>query len=257
MKVSRPDSDDQVCGFRFPLPPFRETNPKAWFNQLESIFSLHGVNSDSVKFHCVVAALPPQVVDDLDDILELPEHQKSYDELKAVVLKRFGISDHARVTQLLNETELGDRKPSQLLHKMQALAKPLAVGDSFLKEMWLRCLPRDMRNPLYANDAPLPQLADIADRIWESNAQISQVQSTSSTEVAELRAQVSALTNRLEKLTQSGSNRRNRPSSRSPPRSRSKSPPRSSYCWYHERFGHQARSCRPPCSFKRNMQGNG
>ncbi|CAH8568857.1 unnamed protein product, partial [Dicrocoelium dendriticum] len=107
---------------------------------------------------------------------------------------------------------------------MQALSKPLSVGDSLLKEMWLRRLPRDIRNPLYANDAPLSQLADIADRIWESNAQISQVQSTSSTEVAELRAQVAALANRLEKLTHSGSNRRNRSSSRSPPRSRSKSP---------------------------------
>ncbi|CAH8595324.1 unnamed protein product [Dicrocoelium dendriticum] len=257
MKVIHPDSDDQVSGFRFPIPPFRETNPKAWFNQLEAILLLHGVKSDSVKFHCVVAALPPQVVDQLDDILELPECQKSYEELKAVVLKRFGISDHARVAQLLNETELSDQKPSHLLHKMQALSKPLSVGDSFLKEMWLRRLPRDIRNPLYANDAPVSQLADIADRIWESNAQISQIQSTSSTEVAELRVQVAALANRLEKLTQSGSNRRNRSSSRSPPRSRSKSPPKSSYCWYHERFGHQARSCRPPCSFKRNTQGNG
>ncbi|CAH8517939.1 unnamed protein product [Dicrocoelium dendriticum] len=116
MKVIHSPSDDQVSAFRFPIPPFRNTNPKAWFNQLESIFSLHGVHSDSVKFHCVIAALPPQVVDDLDDILELPEYQKSYHELKAVVLKRFGISDHARVTQLLNETELGDRKSSQLLH---------------------------------------------------------------------------------------------------------------------------------------------
>ncbi|CAH8611450.1 unnamed protein product [Dicrocoelium dendriticum] len=104
MKVVHPASDDQVNGFRFPIPSFRETNPKAWFNQLESIFSLHGVKSDRVKFHCVVAALPPQVFDDLDDIFELPDGQKSYDELTVVVLKRFGVSDHARVTQLLNET---------------------------------------------------------------------------------------------------------------------------------------------------------
>lgn len=57
-------------------------------------------------------ALPPSIEDDLDDILDLPDEQKIYEVVKAVVLKRTSLSDRQRFMKLLNEAKLDSFKPS-------------------------------------------------------------------------------------------------------------------------------------------------
>ncbi|CAH8483752.1 unnamed protein product [Dicrocoelium dendriticum] len=260
METDRVDSDVQIGTVTLPIAPFRETNPKSWFGQLESQFSLRGIRSEKTKFHLVVSALPLNVIDDIDDILDLPDDRKTYDAVKTAVLRRTGLSDRQRVTKLLNETDLGDLKPSQLLRKMQSLAKPTSIDDSFLREMWLQRLPREMLHILCASeDAPLSKLADTADRIWESYGQVSQVQTKPDNDIATLKSQMATLTRQFADFSASRHNRCkcSRSRSRSRSKSPSRSPNRNGYCWYHERFGQQAKSCRPPCSFKRQQQGNG
>ncbi|CAH8437786.1 unnamed protein product [Dicrocoelium dendriticum] len=220
MDTCHPVLDGKVEHVTIATPPFHESNLKHWFVQLEALFELRGIRSEILKYLHVVSALSPHVTDDIDDILELPAERKTYEEIKAAILKRTGLSDRQRITKLLSETELGDLKPSQLLRKMQSLVKPDMVDDTFLKEMRLRRLPCEMCNILYANaGASLTLMADIADQIWESYGQISQVRSMPKDDIA-------ALTKKFADFTISGNSCRCRSSNRQRP-SRSKSPPKS------------------------------
>lgn len=263
-KVDKPstDGDASVNAIIVPFAPFREGNPKAWFAQLESTFALRKISSQFTRYHYVVAALPSVVLEEVEDILGSPDSDKPYDHLKEAVIKRVGLSDRQRIAQLLSETELGDRKPSQLLRTMQRLAGNTQLEEAFLKEMWLQRLPRDMQNILSANPlATLAQSADTADRIWETyGKQVFQVTTQSQDALSVLSERVTDLTQQFHVFSMSLPRSRSR--SRSLPRSR----PRESHvpmanvdpnhCWYHQRFGVRARTCRSPCSFTKKNQGN-
>ena len=78
------------------------------------------------------------------------------------------------------------------------------------------------------------------------------------TEVEKLRADIAALRVEVANLSRSRSRSRShsRGRSHSNTRGRSASPNRSGLCYYHERFGSDARKCRQPCSFS-PPSGNG
>ncbi|KAA3672061.1 uncharacterized protein DEA37_0008076 [Paragonimus westermani] len=196
-------SDALVSALAVPFAPFRGNNPKSWFAQLEAPFALQQFTSKLTRFHHVVAGLPSHVTDEVDDVLELPDSTKPYEQLKAAVSKRVGLSDRQRISQLLSATELGDRKPSQLLRHMQRLAGRTHIEEALLREMWLQRLPKDIQNVLSANpSATLSTLAEVADRIGETyGAAVSQLASNSQGAIATLTAQIATLTKQLLALT--------------------------------------------------------
>jgi len=67
--------------------------------------------------------------------------------------------------------ELGDRKPTQLLHHLQQLAgdMPGFNNGSFICELLLQCLPSNVRMVLAStwDDTPIEELAQLADKIIE------------------------------------------------------------------------------------------
>lgn len=169
---------------------------------------MRNIRSEKHQFYHVISSLPLHVIDDLDDIIDLPDDQRTYETVKTSVLKRTGLSGSQRVTKLLSETHLGDLKPPQLLRKMQSLAKPSTIDGSLLQELWLRRLPKEMCNSLHANaDAKLSQLAEVADRIWETYGHVSHVQSASTQEVTQLATIVAELVKRMENMPHTSSSR--------------------------------------------------
>ncbi|KAH8035846.1 hypothetical protein HPB51_010533 [Rhipicephalus microplus] len=115
------------------LPPFWPNSPSTWFLQVEAHFRLRQITSQQTRHWHLVSCLPPDVADDLADILASPHPSHPYDTLKAAIISRKSESEHSRLQQLIMATELGDRRPSQLLRRMrQLLGGPSAPQEEKL-----------------------------------------------------------------------------------------------------------------------------
>ncbi|KAM7310669.1 hypothetical protein ISCGN_007577 [Ixodes scapularis] len=109
-------------------------------------------------------------------------------------------STTSRLQRLLTTEELGDQRPSQLLHRMRQLLGEQAsdVNNSILRKLFLQRLPQGVRMVLApANDMSLNSLAEMADRVAEyaapTLAALTEPQS-STTAIQELQAKVDQLT---------------------------------------------------------------
>nr|XP_037290685.1 zinc finger protein 182-like [Rhipicephalus microplus] len=91
------------------------------FSQIEACFELRRITSQKSKYLNVVSALPSDIADVADDVLASTTSEKPYDELKSTVLKRLEVSKQSRLQQLLSHEELGDQRPSHILHRMRQL----------------------------------------------------------------------------------------------------------------------------------------
>lgn len=140
-------------------------------------------------------------------------------------------------------------------------------GD-FIRTIWTSRLPSNLQT-IIASQASLPlhELADLADRVHDiaPASPLVAAASTSRTEsaldmmarqIAELTKQVSALTAEVD---------RSRPRYRQSNQQRSRTPSRRSQsnyrkfpqCWYHHKFGNQAKKCIRPCDYQSENERGG
>jgi hypothetical protein len=243
-----------VAALSLRLPPYWPSDPEVWFAQVEAQFSTRGITAQRTKFEYIVASLSPEYATEVRDLILHPPDTRPYDSLREQLVKRTAASDQRRLQQLLHSEELGDRKPSQLLRRMQQLLgdSAAATDSSFVRGLFIQRLPANVRMVLAsaAASTSLEDLAHLADRIVEAAPpQLASLrddpsQSSPTPEVEQLRAEVKRLADKVATLsTQERPSRR-----RSLTPRRSPSPARTMLCWYHEKFGDAARKCRPPCS---------
>ncbi len=252
------DSPPAISAVHLKLPPFWPADPEVWFAQVEAQFTTKGIRATAQKarFDHIVASLSPEYAIEVRDLILKPPADHAYDTLKAQLIKRTAASEQRKLQQLFTAEELGDRKPTQLLRRMQQLLGDkggIADGnDSFLRELFLQRLPANVRMVLASADTSL-SLAELADKVME--VVTTTVAATSlpppSTEVAQLRQEVTRLAELVQSLTTHPPHPRSRNSSRnrrspSPARPRQASDP--SLCWYHQKFGDAALKCREPCT---------
>jgi len=170
---------------------------------------------------------------------------------------------------------MGDDKPTVFLQRIRNLAGG-QCNDNVLRSLFMEQLPEHVRGILAISQLDdLATLAAQADRIAEvMHPQVSVMRQTSAGDVAlpsgatasggdnvdalagpnrdiiELRRAVDALTKRFERAFQGRSRSRDRSSRRV--RGRSATPHRSEesrICYYHRRFGNNARNCKQPCTW--------
>ena len=256
------------------LPPFWPTDPVVWFAQVEAQFVTRNITAQPTKYAYIISALPPDIAQEIRDILINPPTTNQYDTLKRELIQRTTASEQKRLHQLLSTEELGDRKPSQVLRKMRQLLGDQQLDEGILRQLFMQRLPMNVQLILAptAGTLPVDQVATMADKILEvpTPASISAINplapsSTShSTEVADLRCQVNQLTSQVESLVsqlQLQSHARGRSKSRSSfsPRNSYPAAQPPQYCWYHRRYGNRARNCTQPCSFQPSLPapGNG
>ncbi|KAH8034914.1 hypothetical protein HPB51_003201 [Rhipicephalus microplus] len=142
------------------MPPFWPHSPSTWFMQVEAHLCLRKI----ARLSC----LPPDVADDLADILASPHLSPLLRQLNADTISRKSGSEHSRLQHLITATELGDHCPSQLLRRMrQLLGGPSAPQkEKLLRGLFLQRLPRSMVPVLAATgDVPVDTLAEMADRV--------------------------------------------------------------------------------------------
>lgn len=255
---------------RIKLQPFWPTNPSVWFAQAEAQFNIFNITSDSTKFSHVISALPTEICEPIMPLILNPPKTEKYAKLKEALIARHALSTERRLEKLLEKAELGDRKPSEVYFSMKSLAGE-AFDNKLVETLWFRKLPRVIYVSLTAmGEKDINDLLPVADKIYEittpSVSTISNTEPSSSgdTELSEAVAAMKQFSERLysveSKLAKLNLNR-SRSSfsnyrSKSPyRRPRSHSRKRSNdnrFCYYHNKFGSNARKCYKPCSFRSN-----
>ena len=256
----------RVATVSIKLPPFWPSDPQIWFAQVEAQFATRGITAQRTMFDYIIANLSPEYATEIRDLILRPPGENPYDKVKEQLIKRTAASEQRRLQQLFSTEELGDRKPTQLLRRLQQLVgdTPGLPDGTFLRELFLQRLPANVRMVLAStrDGTPIEDLAQLADKIVEvavppSVSNVSAPVQTS--EIQQLRTEIASLTKvvqSLRKHRRSRSNsfsRRRSPSPAGQPRPPSEN---SDLCWYHYKFGDSALKCKPPCSKSGNDQAS-
>ena len=255
-----------VAAVSLKLPPFWPTDPTVWFAQVEAQFSTRGIISQKTRFEYIISSLSPEFAVEVRDLLLQPPAENPYNKLKQELVKRTAASEQRKLQQLISGEELGDRKPTQLLRRMQQLLGDHIpeINNTFLRELFLQRLPPNVRMVLAStgDSMDLNQLADIADKVMEvavpTVATISEDRRDRNSEVQQLKAEVSRLADLVASLTREHRPRRSRSRSlsrsrqprNSTPKEEDSAPTDKMLCWYHHKFGEAAKHCRQPCSWE-------
>ena len=189
-----------IAAVSIKLPPFWPADPHVWFAQVEAQFATRHITVQKTMFNYVVASLSPEFATEVRDLILSPPEDDPYDVLKAQLVRRTAASEQHCLQQLFHAEELGDRKPSQLLRRLQQLL----LGDathrfdtSFLRELFLQRLPSNVRMVLASsgNSISLDQLAQLADQIMDvATPTVASVAAPqSSPELEQLRSEVAQL----------------------------------------------------------------
>jgi hypothetical protein len=159
----------------FPQPP---SNTTGWFALLEKQFALlekqfaiAKITDDDVKFVTLAKCLEGRYIQEIEGILANPPATGCYEKLKHTMIRTLADSDRVRVKKLVENEEMGDRKPSQFYRDLKSLASP-STPDDFLLSLWRARLPASIRQVLAAvDDSDLERLLRQADRIAEEFGQ--------------------------------------------------------------------------------------
>lgn len=255
------------------IPEFWTDQPRVWFIRTEATLAPQKLGDHS-KFDIVVSKLSKEVIAQLSDFLSKPPETEKFKAIKEKLLTLFEDSKTRQIEKLIGEMDLGEQKPSQLLHRMKDLARD-KIPDDTLRVLWQGHLPSTVRAVLSVSDTKdLDKLASIADNVTDATrpAHVSSIsnqnQQQSTSDTALIMAEIAKLSVRLMDLERGRP--RNRTFGRGRNFSTSRSRTRSSsfrrrtpespnwLCVYHHRFRARAKKCEQPCAWKpqRNEKPN-
>lgn len=240
------------------VPPFWKGDPTIWFAQVEAQFDLAGITNDTTKYNHIVCAVDTEILTQVSDIIQSPPTEGKYQTLKSRLTELYTDSNEKKLRKLLSELELGDKKPSMLLHEMQRLGGS-ALSTQLLQTLWLQRLPVTTQSCLTVSNGTLEELAKLADKVAEIEIQRTVV-STVSDSTAEL---LKTLINEVSELKiynqrsrdqvrQGGHRSRNTSKFRTKSRTRSRGrwvQGDNGFCYYHDNFGVKAKKCVEPCKY--------
>lgn len=286
--INNNSSQDHIYAVHLNLPQFAPDAPEMWFAIAEADFTANRIKNDNQKYSQTLKAIPMNISKQLWDIISNPPQQDKYQTLKTAILTRFSDSRQMQLHKLLKGMTLADKRPSQLLREMRELARD-ALTDEVLHQLWKERLPawvhphltmsenlslngiaefadRLVLNtnsyPIYTVDAvnlPHPtsvsqlenQLRDIQLTLKACQKDINVLQTSQEHtqkqlyEIKQLQQQrcsnTQQQTQQYEQYEQHSYGHR--------PRKRSVTPNRNGYCYYHNRWGNDARQCVQPCKF--------
>ena len=191
------------------LPPYWPADPQIWFAQVEAQFATHGINSQQTKFDYIVSSLAPGITTEVQDLILQPPGDTPYNKLKEQLIKRTAALEQKRLQQLFHAEELGDRKPSQFLRRMQQLLgdKARETNNTFLRELFLQRLPPNVQIVLTStpDTGNLDNLAQLANKIIGVAIPASAIAAVSTTsELEHLHKEVTELKSMLQALQSLG-----------------------------------------------------
>ncbi|XP_062889690.1 uncharacterized protein LOC134338085 [Mobula hypostoma] len=217
------------------LPSFWTLRPHLWFEQAEAQFHIRQITSESARYYYVLSSLDQETAAQVEEFIQSPPEDGKYTAFKALLIRTFGLSRRERARRLMHLDGLGDRPPSALMNKMLALAeghKPcLMFEQAFLEQ-----LPEDICLLLSDADFSNPrEVAARADVLWNARKE----RGASVAQITKPRAQRQTRPGPAAEPTKPGDGSEE---------------PNEQWCFYHQRWGTEARRCRPPCKFPGNAR---
>ena len=200
-----------ISAISLKIPPFWPSDPEVWFAQVEATFTTRGISVQKTKFNHVIASLSPEVAVEIRDLILKPPTDHPFDVLRRELIQRTAKSEQHKLQQLFTAEQLGDRKPTQLLRRMEQLmgGHATSTDSAFLRELFLQRLPSQLRMVLASADdsVSLAQLAQLADKILKvavpSSVASVETPSSLASDVEQLHAQVSELQETIKNLRRS------------------------------------------------------
>ena len=236
------------------IPPFMMKNVRAWFLLCDAQFAIASITSSFTKSSHIIANLPADVVSRLTGwIFEQPDRSRiHYNDLQEKLLQIYDLSVIERARCLLDfpSSGLGDRNPSQLAEEMRMLSiKADGTRVDLLAELFLRTIPKSVRDQMANTEGlSVEDLGLKAEAIWR--------QTTASRPVS-----TSICSSEPQCLSDTVSSIKGEPfipfkqkTSRDTKGKQFRSPQLNDrgFCYYHEKFGNNARACAPGCCFAKN-----
>lgn len=268
----------------FPFTPPFTKNIHTWLTHTEATWV--GLNiTDDAKFQAIVRALPSDVYATIAPAIATSTTGRRYNDLKTALTAAFGQTTRQQL-QALEGVQSEGRRPSELLRHMLRLNADAGnpLSEQLLRMRHTKLMPHSVQMLLLSRpNTSLQEYGELADTLTEAafdhvNAAPASPRNNHHNDSSPLTAQpppgtttlllqrVQDLSEQVRQLQQS-----QRPSWRpttthwdhqmapAPRNQRQEVPPRnvrdrfqqsqSSFCFYHQQFGPQARNCRPPCSW--------
>ena len=233
------------------LPAFTPNDAAPWFKRVEALFRIKGISNSNRKADYVIGALPPETFTRISDWLD--DHGSdliAYDDIKRAIIQECQMSPEEKSQRLLElmKTPLGDQRPSDAFREIHALTKIMKDNGEteFLnlsRVLWMTRLPPEMR--VHITDfasRPTTDLLRLADSV-RGTSRLAQPST-----VAQVHQQNDDSDDDLALAAQ-----RRRPSSHPSNQRPVSDASRKPWCSYHRQFGRNARNCRAPCHFPKNM----
>jgi len=223
------------------LPEFWMKSPEVWFARVESQFNTRGISQDQTKYDYVVGTLDINTAEEMQAVLTNPPETEKYETLKRALIKTFGKSQVQKDFELLNLNGMGDKRPTALLRKINALNDD---PQTLKRALFLANLPNDMKCILASqNISNIEHLAEAADRIWEtkSTAMVSSVAPPDTISGVPTQFYSGGVSNSHVDALRFRNNRQQTNSTANRPER--------FVCFFHTKFGPKARRCQPGCSF--------
>lgn len=246
---------------RIRMPTLTNTNIEAWFRSMDHWFRASGIFDDSQRCEIVLASIDPNVLAQLADQLDRAPNAGRYDAVKRILIAHFADSEQRKLNRLLSEMPLGDKRPSELYHEMKQVAGNV-LGDAALKGLWAQRLPEAARSVIAATTVPSADFTRMADSIVDalSPRAVQQVAAAPLNEISALKAAIDELRTQIRSFP-----RRSRSRTRgADSNSRAQTPANNAnaandnadpeLCWYHQKYGPDARKCRSPCRNRVRMR---
>ncbi|XP_017487053.1 PREDICTED: uncharacterized protein LOC108375436 [Rhagoletis zephyria] len=161
-------NNNEVYATSVKLPQFWTSCPEAWFVHTEMQFNMKNITQDTTKYEHTITALPQEVIVTILDFIQNPPHNNKFSELKKILIEKHSLSENRKLDKILPDSEMGDRKPSELYRSLMLLAGSNFSQD-ILKRLWLRKLPKNLSTILASSSTnDINELVKLADNIWEA-----------------------------------------------------------------------------------------
>lgn len=266
---------------RIQMPQFVEADVNNWFYMVDFYFRAAGITSDARKFDTVCSQLPASRITELRPVLDAAPVQGRYEYVRNQLTAHFTDSQQRRLSRVLQDMPLGDKKPSRLYYDMLQTAGA-ALGEQVLLDLWASRLPSSVQAVVIVVTGTTQEKLRVADTVME-NMELRHVNAATTVQAAyrppstlsymddaatatgAQSSEVTKLINEFKKVLTNvqweQQEQQRRPRLRTPARAsqsetqsqrrRDGSIEQFDDCWYHRTFGKRATSCRPPCNFRR------
>jgi hypothetical protein len=113
---------NEICKIGIKPPVFCKRDPDLYFIQMDSQFRNANITRDQTKYDYVVGSLDSTTLVNVADIIRCPPQTDKYIAIKTRLINDFTDSENKKLRRLIQDCELGDQKPSQLLRQMRDLS---------------------------------------------------------------------------------------------------------------------------------------